>query len=318
MNIVFAGTPDFAATHLSKLLSDGHQITAVYTQPDRPKGRGHQLTMSPVKEIALAHNIPVYQPQTFKANPEAIAEFKALQPDLFVVVAYGLILPQELLDIPTIACINVHGSLLPKWRGAAPIQRSLWAGDEVAGITIQTVNYKLDSGNILKQISIPITQEDTSESLYNRLAEVGTIALSDAVTNIQQLLTTAIPQDESLVTYAKKLTREEAQLNFNLDAKTLERYIRAYQPWPIAYFTLDNLNIKVYQAEVITTQANAPVGTIVQADKQGLAIATSDGILRITVMQMPGKKAMKVADILNSRKDTFSVGRVITYQAVSA
>src|SRR5574344_1481313 len=188
MNIIFAGTPDFAATHLQSLLSNGHNIIAVYTQPDRPKGRGHQLCASPVKAIALEHNIPVYQPLSFKNNESAIQEIKDINADLMIVVAYGLLLPQEVINAPRLGCINVPGSLLPKWRGAAPIQRSLWAGDKETGITIMKIALALDAGDILTKASLQIDDDDTSESLYIKLAQLGSKTLCNILPNIAYLL----------------------------------------------------------------------------------------------------------------------------------
>lgn len=315
MNIIFAGTPDFAATHLKKLIDNGNTIIAVYTQPDRPKGRGHQLACSPVKEIALEYNIPIYQPASFKNNDEAIQELKNLKADLMIVVAYGLLLPQVVIDAPRLGCINVHGSLLPKWRGAAPIQRSLWAGDNETGITIMKISLALDAGDIITKAILPISIDDTSESLYEKLAELGSKTLCTIIPNIETLLAHAEPQDESQVTYASKLTKEEALINFSLPADTLERYIRAYQPWPIAYFSLDGQSIKVYETQAVTIDSsisNMSPGTIISASKQGLDIlAGNNSVLRILKMQIPGKKIMTVSDILNSRKDMFAVGRLL-------
>jgi methionyl-tRNA formyltransferase len=314
MNIIFAGTPDFAATHLQSLLSNGHNIIAVYTQPDRPKGRGHQLCASPVKAIALEHNIPVYQPLSFKNNESAIQEIKDINADLMIVVAYGLLLPQEVINAPRLGCINVHGSLLPKWRGAAPIQRSLWAGDKETGITIMKIALALDAGDILTKASLQIDDDDTSESLYIKLAQLGSKTLCNILPNIAYLLANSQKQDENLVTYASKLSKEEALIDFTQPAHIIERYIRAYQPWPVAYFSIDGQNIKVYQAQAIAnnTHSKNEFGEILSFTKSGLDIVTGDNsILRILKMQLPGKKIMNVTDIINSRKDMFASGKIL-------
>lgn len=311
MKIIFAGTPDFAAVHLQKLIDSKADICAVLTQPDRPKGRGHHLAPSPVKEVALQAGIPVYQPEKLRNNDEAIQTIRELNADLMIVVAYGLILPDEVIFSPRLGSINVHGSILPRWRGAAPIQRSLWAGDAEAGVTIMKVAPELDSGDIIRIASVPITGEDTSLSLYEKLAELGAATLCEMMPNIEELLGQSIPQDPALVTYAKKLTKEEAVLDFSLDAETLERYVRTYIPWPLACFTLDGNTIKVHKAAVLREKTERAPGEIVKAGRDGLDIATANGILRITELQLPNKKAMPFADVFNSKKEMFSTGRMV-------
>lgn len=317
LRIVFAGTPDFAARHLSALLAQKLNVVAVYSQPDRPAGRGNKLTASPVKQLAQEHQIPVYQPENFKSD-EAKAELAALNADLMVVVAYGLLLPKAVLEMPRLGCINVHGSLLPKWRGAAPIQRSVWAGDAETGVTIMQMDVGLDTGDMLHKVVCPIQTNDTSASLYEKLAMCGPEGL---LTTIEQLATgqaQPIAQDNSQATYAHKLSKEEALIDWNHDAAFIERCIRAFNPWPVSYFELDELNIKVWQAEVVSPTTTQPAGTIVAATKQGLDIATGAGILRILSLQLPGKKALGFADVLNSRKELFPEGKQLPLPAGDA
>ena len=313
LRIIFAGTPDFAARHLHALLDSNHQVVAVYTQPDRPAGRGQQLQPSAVKQLALAHNVAVYQPKSLK-KAAAQAELAALNADLMIVVAYGLILPQAALDIPKLGCINVHGSLLPRWRGAAPIQRAIWAGDNITGITIMQMDAGLDTGAMLSVISCNIEASDTSASLYDKLAQLGPQALLTAVNNLPALQQHAQPQDDSLATYAEKLHKDEAELSFNKDAQALAREIRAFNPWPVSYINLAQGSVKVWQAKVADTAHSAGPGTVLAADKHGICIACATGALIITQLQPPGKKAMPAADFLNGRADWFSLGSIIGHK----
>lgn len=311
MKIIFAGTPDFAAVHLQKLIDSKADICAVLTQPDRPKGRGHHPAPSPVKETALQAGIPVFQPEKLRGNTEAIQTIRDFNADLMIVVAYGLILPDEVIFAPRLGSVNVHGSILPRWRGAAPIQRSLWAGDPEAGVTIMKVAPELDSGDIIKIATLPITAEDTSLSLYEKLAVLGADTLCAMMPDMEELLRHSVPQDPELVTYAKKLSKEEAVLDFGLDAVTLERYVRTYIPWPLACFSLDGTVIKVHGAEVLREKTAKAPGEIVAAGRDGLDIATANGILRIKTLQLPNKKAMSFADVFNSKKDMFRPGRIV-------
>lgn len=313
LNIIFAGTPDFAATHLQALLNSEHNVIAVYSQPDKPAGRGKKLQASPVKQLAELHNIPVFQPKSLR-NEEAQAELKALNADVMVVVAYGLILPKAVLDMPRFGCLNVHGSILPRWRGAAPIQRSIWAGDSETGVTIMQMDVGLDTGDMLHKVYTPIESDETSASLYAKLAELAPPALIDVLDHLGTDKFSPEKQQEALANYAEKLTKEEAELNWNLPAAQLERNIRAFNPAPVAYLNL-NVNekeerIKVYQAVVLAHQ-NAKSGTVLAVDKKGIQIATSNGVLQITQLQPQGKKPMSVQDFLNGRGDWFEVGSVI-------
>ncbi|KFK92996.1 MULTISPECIES: methionyl-tRNA formyltransferase [unclassified Serratia (in: enterobacteria)] len=307
LRIIFAGTPDFAARHLDALLSSEHQIVGVFTQPDRPAGRGNKLTPSPVKVLAEQHQIPVFQPKSLRPeeNQHLVADLNA---DVMVVVAYGLILPKAVLEMPRLGCINVHGSLLPRWRGAAPIQRALWAGDSETGITIMQMDVGLDTGDMMHKISCPIETTDTSASLYNKLAELGPQGL---LATLQQLAADTVErevQDEAQVTYAEKLSKEEAHLDWSLSAAQLERCIRAFNPWPVSYFTIEEQPVKVWQATVLAETSGAQPGTIINANKHGIQVATADGILNLTQLQPAGKKPMSAQDLLNSRREWFVPG----------
>ncbi|MFQ2204161.1 methionyl-tRNA formyltransferase [Aeromonas hydrophila] len=307
LKLIFAGTPDFAARHLAALLSSDHEVVAVYTQPDKPAGRGQKLTASPVKELALAHDLPVYQPASLRKE-EAQAELAALGADLMVVVAYGLILPKAVLDTPRLGCINVHGSLLPRWRGAAPIQRSIWAGDAETGVTIMQMDVGLDTGAMIRKVSCPIAADETSASLYDKLAGLGPQALVDTVNAMAAGNTAAEAQDDALANYAEKLSKEEARIDWSMEAVAIERCIRAFNPWPISWFEVAGQTVKVWQAEVIAQDHGQTAGTLLKADKQGIDIATGKGVLRLLTLQPPGKKAMSVTDLLNSRRDWFEPG----------
>ena len=307
LRIIFAGTPDFAACHLQALLTGPHQVVAVYTQPDRPAGRGQKLQPSPVKQLALQHDIPVYQPKSLK-KAAAQQQLAALDADLMVVVAYGLILPKAVLDMPRLGCINVHGSLLPRWRGAAPIQRALWAGDSETGITIMQMDEGLDTGAMLSKVSCPILATDTSASLYQKLAQLGPQALVAAVADLPALQQQAEAQNEQLANYAEKLSKDEARLDFNKDAAALEREIRAFNPWPVSYLELPQGTVKVWQAQVANS-LSGPVGSILKADKTGIYIGCQRQVLQITQLQPPGKKPMSAADFLNGRAEWLTVGQ---------
>ena len=309
LKIIFAGTPDFAARHLDALLASEHQVVGVFTQPDRPAGRGNKLTSSPVKVLAQAHDIPVFQPKSLKPeeNQHLVAD---LQADIMVVVAYGLILPKAVLAMPRLGCINVHGSLLPRWRGAAPIQRSLWAGDTETGVTIMQMDVGLDTGDMLHKLSCPITAEDTSASLYEKLAQLGPQGMLLTLDLLASGNARPEVQDEALVSYAEKLSKEEARLDWSLSAAQLERCIRAFNPWPMSYFMIEEQPVKVWQATVLPHQNKQP-GEIVLADKQGIQIATADGVLNLVSLQPAGKKAMSAQDLLNSRREWFVPGTVL-------
>nr|WP_318375376.1 methionyl-tRNA formyltransferase [Enterobacter sp.] len=307
LRIIFAGTPDFAARHLDALLSSGHNIVGVFTQPDRPAGRGKKLMPSPVKVLAEEKGLPVFQPVSLRSqeNQQLVADLNA---DVMVVVAYGLILPKAVLDMPRLGCINVHGSLLPRWRGAAPIQRSLWAGDAETGVTIMQMDVGLDTGDMLVKLTCPITAEDTSATLYDKLAELGPQGLIETLAQLAKGTAQPQVQDEALVTYAEKLSKEEARVVWSLPAAQLERCIRAFNPWPMSWLLIDDQPVKIWKASVINAAASAAPGTIIDANKQGIQVATSEGVLNLEVLQPAGKKAMSAQDLLNSRREWFIPG----------
>ena len=308
LRIVFAGTPEFAAEHLKALLASPHDVIAVYTQPDRPAGRGQKLMPSPVNQLALEHNIPVLQPPTLR-NAEAQAELAALNPDLLVVVAYGLILPQVVLDIPRLGCINSHASLLPRWRGAAPIQRAVEAGDAQSGVTVMRMEAGLDTGPMLLKVVTPITAEDTGGSLHDRLAEMGPTAVIHAIAGLAEGTLEGEVQDDSLATYAHKLNKDEARIDWSRPAVELERLVRAFNPWPVCHSTLNGEALKVLAAHLADGKG-AP-GEIIGASKEGLLIACGEQALCLTRLQLPGGKALNFSDLFNSRREKFSLGTVL-------
>lgn len=307
LRIIFAGTPDFAARHLDALLTSGHQIVGVFTQPDRPAGRGKKLMPGPVKVLAETHGLPVFQPASLRPeeNQKLVADLNA---DVMVVVAYGLILPNAVLDMPRLGCVNVHGSLLPRWRGAAPIQRALWAGDAETGVTIMKMDVGLDTGDMLYKLACPITAEDTSATLYDKLADLGPQGLIETLQQLADNTATPEVQDEAQVTYAEKLSKEEARIDWSLSAAQLERCIRAFNPWPMSWLMIDEQPVKVWKASVINGNASAEPGTIIDASKNGIQVATGEGILNLESLQPAGKKAMSAQDLLNSRREWFIPG----------
>jgi len=308
LRIVFAGTPEFAAEHLKALLDTPHQIVAVYTQPDRPAGRGQKLMPSPVKQLAAQHGLPVLQPPTLRA-PEAQAELAALQPDLMVVVAYGLILPQAVLDIPRLGCINSHASLLPRWRGAAPIQRAVQAGDAESGVTVMQMEAGLDTGPMLLKVSTPISAEDTGGSLHDRLARLGPPAVVEAIAGLAAGTLKGEVQDDALATYAHKLSKDEAKLDWSRPAVELERAVRAFDPWPVCHTTLNGEPLKVWAARLGEGQGEP--GKILDASRDGLLVGCGEGSLLLTRVQLPGGKPLAFADLFNSRREQFASDLVL-------
>ncbi len=298
LRIVFAGTPEFSVPPLQSLLDSEHQVVAVYTQPDRPAGRGRKLTPSPVKQLAQAHDLPVYQPRTLR-DAQAVAELQALAPDLMVVVAYGLILPPEVLEIPRLGCINVHASLLPRWRGAAPIQRAIEAGDRETGVSIMRMEEGLDTGPVYLRKRIPIGEDETAGMLHDRLARLGAEALLEALPGIADGTLEPEPQEESEATYAPKLEKREALIDWREPAWRIARRVRAFNPWPVAHTRYENANLRIWEAHPIPGLAAEP-GTVMSATREGLDVATGEGLLRVTRLQMPGKRAMSAADFINA------------------
>lgn len=306
LRIIFAGTPDFAATSLKALLNSEHSVVAVYTQPDRPSGRGRKLTPSPVKAIALEHDIAVYQPQSLK-DETAQAELGAIEADLMVVVAYGLLLPKVVLETPPLGCINIHGSLLPRWRGAAPIHRAVLAGDKQTGITIMQMDEGLDTGDMLHIKACDISPQETSGELHDTLADLGAEALLEALTNISAGTVTATPQPNDGVTYAHKLTKEEGRLDWSLTASELERKIKGLAPWPVAYTNIGDKTLRVWQATATHNSHTTTPGSVVSATSKGIEIACADKTLLLQCIQLPGSKALEVSQVLNSKADMFSL-----------
>jgi len=300
VRIIFAGTPDFAAPALRLLLASKHEVCAVYTQPDRPAGRGRKLQPSPVKELALSANIPVFQPTNLKSDND-LQQLRDLNADLMVVVAYGMILPQAVLDMPKLGCINIHGSLLPRWRGAAPIQRALMAGDPKTGITIMRIIYKLDAGDMLHKEEYSINPTDTAADLYNKLSELGAIGLEKVLEQLETGTVHAEIQDESLVTYAEKLSKTEATLDWNWSAEQLAKTVRGLNPWPVAQTLYGGNTLRIWQAEAIPSDIIADPGTVIATNKT-LDVVTGKGFLRLLEVQLPGGKRLPIHAFLNSHQ----------------
>ncbi len=294
LRIVFMGTPDFAAVALQSLIAAGHRIVAVYSQPPRPAGRGHQLQQSPVHNLAESHRLPVLTPVSLK-TPEAQAAFAAHQADVAVVAAYGLLLPQAILDLPRFGCLNIHASLLPRWRGAAPIQRAIAAGDAKTGVTIMQMEAGLDTGPMLLKDEMPITERTTAGSLHDDLAEMGVGLILTALARLPTGGLKPVPQPAEGVTYAAKLTRADSQLDWRRPAEDLERAVRAFTPWPGVAIDFGTEKVKVLAAEIVSQGRGAVPGAIID---DALTIACGRDALRPLIVQRPGKKPMPVAEML--------------------
>ncbi|MFC5570284.1 methionyl-tRNA formyltransferase [Lysobacter yangpyeongensis] len=302
MRIVFAGTPDFAVPSL-RAAAQRNEVVAVYTQPDRPAGRGRELTPSPVKREALLRGIEVVQPENFRSALSKDA-LRALQPDLMIVVAYGLILPQSVLDIPTYGCWNVHASLLPRWRGAAPIQRAIEAGDRESGVCLMQMEKGLDTGPVLLSQSLDIGAEETGGQLHDRLAALGAQVLADGLGLLRAgIRPVPVPQPDVGVTYAHKLDKAEAKLDWAQPAVVLANKVRAFNPWPMAEATIAGERLRLHGAVALADAHNATPGTLLRAGRDGLDVACGDGVLRVRVLQREGGKAITAADYLNGRPD---------------
>lgn len=289
LKIIFAGTPEISKITLDKLLASGFSIDLVLTQMDRPAGRGKKLTMSPVKQLALEHHIEVFQPLSFKNNPHAIAKIRELKPDIVVVVAYGLILPQEFLDIPALGCVNIHVSLLPHLRGAAPIARAVIAGDTQSGVTIMQMDAGLDTGAILLQQSVAIVAKDSAGSLHDKLANLGANMIVDYLNNYKHIK--PIPQDNTLATYAHKIDKSEARIDFNENALIIERKIRGFNPQPGCFTYLDEQRLIIWEAEAIEQTSNLTIGSIIDYCHDGILVACGcNSVIKITELQLAGRK----------------------------
>jgi len=314
MRILFAGTPEFATPALSALLEE-HDIVGVYTQPDRQSGRGKKLTQSPVKQLALQHNLDIYQPTSLHNEEQQI---KMLEPDVFVVDAFGMLLPQSILDIPKLGCINIHGSILPRWRGAAPIQRSIEAGDVETGVSIMLMEIGLDTGPVFQTLKTPISEQDTSQTLHNKLADLGAEGIRSTLSEMQKSLEQSLPipqakkQDENFACYAKKITKQQSQISWLDSAESIQRRIRAFNPWPICQTNHNETRIRIWRSSVVDIPLNIDpsiqnhvAGQIIEINNEGVLIACgstdtmTQSILRLEILQRDGSKPLKSNDFLN-------------------
>ena len=299
MNIIFAGTPDFSVPALQTLLDSPHDVVAVYTQPDRPSGRGRKTHASTVKQLAQLHDIAIFQPVSLK-SAEAQQALAALQPDLMVVVAYGLILPAAVLALPRLGCVNVHASLLPRWRGAAPIQRAILAGDKETGVCLMQMDVGLDTGPVLASTRCAIQADDSASQLHDRLAQQGAQLLSDNLVAIEQSALEPRQQDEALACYASKLEKAEARINWIMAADEILRCIQAFNPWPVAETRYGDRQLRIWDARVIAGEADALPGTVLVADKEGIEVACGKGRLQILKLQLPGGRAVSAGEFINA------------------
>jgi len=308
LRLIFAGTPEFAAVALDALLKAGHKVVAVYTQPDRPAGRGRKLRPSPVKALALQHDIPVFQPSSLKTD-EAQQQLAAHKADLMVVAAYGLLLPKAVLDTPRLGCLNIHASLLPRWRGAAPIQRAILAGDEQTGITIMQMDEGLDTGAMLYKLSCPIHASETAGQLHDRLAELGSQALLHTLAQGPENMMTE-KQDEAMASYAKKLDKAEAVIDWSQAATHIDLQVRAFNPWPVAQTRLHGKVLRIWQAQPrhANAAADAEPGTVMNCSKDGIDVACGQGTLSLLQLQLPGGKPLDITALLNGHPDLLRPG----------
>jgi len=312
LSIVFAGTPDFARDHLQALLHSEHRVVGVLTQPDRPAGRGKKVRHSPVKTLAAAADLPVHQPASLR-NADDRAPLKMWAPDVMVVVAYGLLLPQSVLELPTYGCLNVHGSLLPRWRGAAPIQRAIEAGDTETGVTIMQMDKGLDMGAMLNSRSFPLEDTMSSAEVFKRLAVLGPALLLETLNNLNEVRSKAETQDENLATYAEKINKAECNIPWGESAIVIARRIRAFNPAPMCFSFLGDLRIKIFQARALETPRAEPVpGKILSAGREGIVVACGAGALAIEIAQFPNAKPLPASELINGRKQVLSPGNIFT------
>lgn len=299
MKVIFMGTPDFSVGTLEALIEAGHEVALVVTQPDKPKGRGGKMQYTPVKEVAVTHNIPVYQPKRIR-EPECIEELRKYNADIMVVIAFGQILPKEILEMTPYGCVNVHASLLPSYRGAAPIQWAVINGEKVSGVTTMQMNEGLDTGDMLLKVEIPLDEKETGGSLHDKLAEAGARLCVETLDALKAGTVTPEKQGDSPTAYAKMLDKHMGKIDWKMSAKEIERLIRGLNPWPSAYtrWNENDKGMKIWEAEVAEGQTDKAAGTVVEVAKDGFFVQTGDGLLKITALQIPGKKRMDAAAFL--------------------
>lgn len=302
LKIGFAGTPAFGLPALDALFHTEHQLVAVYTQPDRPAGRGRKVQPSPIKSWALEHHIPVYQPINFK-NDEDVQIFNHLNLDLLIVIAYGLILPTRILNSPRLGCINVHASLLPRWRGASPIQQAILHGDKETGVAIMQMDKGLDTGNVFTMVSTPIALTDNAATLHDKLAQLSITPLLETIRLLSISPSMGQPQNHELATYAPKINKEDAKIHWQDSAKVIDQKIRAFNPWPIAYTAKDETTFRIHQAHARLINHSAQPGTILSITSAAVTVATGEGVVEITQLQFPGSKVLWVKDWYHSNRE---------------
>ncbi|STX52662.1 methionyl-tRNA formyltransferase [Legionella busanensis] len=310
LKIGFAGTPEFGLPCLNALFNSKHELLAIYTQPDRPAGRGRKLQPSAVKSWALEHQLPIYQPINFR-DVEEVEKLTALNLDVLVVIAYGLILPRRILSIPQLGCVNVHASLLPRWRGASPIQHAILHGDEYSGVTIMQMDVGMDTGDMLNKVTYQLKPTETAGSLHDELAQLAIAPLLETLTSLAESNSQPIAQDHSLATYAGKINKQDALINWSQTAAVIDRQIRAYNPWPIAYTYIGSDVMRIHQAEIESTMTTQSPGTIININKKGILVATGDQLIRIQRLQFAGGKILSVADWLNSARSQLVIGQIL-------
>jgi len=307
LRIIFAGTPEFAKPVLDALLGSEHQVIAVYTQPDRPAGRGRKVHTGPIKELAEQHSLPVYQPESLRDEKE-LQQLRELAPDVMVVVGYGMLLPETVLQIPKFGCVNVHPSLLPRWRGSTPVQSAILAGDTKTGVAVMQLDKGMDSGDILNMLETEVGAEETSGELYDRLFKMGADLLLKTLVQAEHHKLQPQAQNHNQVTLAKKIRKADAEINWTLSAQTLCNQIRAFNPWPIAFTYFKQQPLKIWKAKVVNEKTGLKPGSIANITKSELDIATSDGLLRLLVVQLPGKRPLPIKDFINAHKKYLVVG----------